>query len=79
MSLQQARLRWSCRRGMLELDLLLQPFLENVFPQLNETEQELFERLLSCADQDLYRWLIKREQPDDLDLILLIERVRDGA
>jgi len=74
-----ARLRWDCRRGMLELDLLLLPFLEKVFPTLTEQEQQLFIELLACTDQDLYIWLIGHEQPSDPKFNQLIKRVRDGC
>jgi antitoxin CptB len=74
-----ARLRWACRRGMLELDLLLLPFFEKVFVTLDEKEQQLFERLLSCSDQELFNWLVRHQQPSEPEFILLIERIRSGA
>lgn len=76
---QIAKLRWNCRRGMLELDLLLLPFLEKVFPKLSAQEQTVFEQLLACTDQDLYIWLIGHEQPTDPQLAAMINRVRSGA
>jgi antitoxin CptB len=75
----QTRLRWQCRRGMLELDLLLQPFLEKNFPALSEQEKILFERLLSCGDQDLYDWLVRREPPADQELVAIIHYVQQGT
>ena len=42
------RLRWSCRRGMLELDVLLGNFLEEAYFGLTPSEQELFVKLLEC-------------------------------
>lgn len=53
-----ARLRWHCRRGMLELDLLLQAFLERRFSELSANDQQLFVELLSWQDQDLYNCLV---------------------
>ena len=73
-----ARLRWACRRGMLELDLLLLPFFEQVFAKLNQQEQKLFEQLLGCNDQELYNWLIKHESVTYPELASLVERVRHG-
>jgi antitoxin CptB len=61
------RLRWACRRGMLELDLVLGPFLDNVFPGLDEADQLLFEKLLEAEDQDLFRWFLGNGEPDDPD------------
>lgn len=59
------RLRWASRRGMLELDLMLMPFVEQVYPSLAPREQELYARLLECEDQDLFAWLLRRELPGE--------------
>jgi antitoxin CptB len=53
-----ARLKWACRRGMLELDLILLPFFETQFANLSLAEQGDFEALLGSFDQDLYAWLL---------------------
>lgn len=70
-----AKLRWNCRRGMLELDLLLLPFLENKFSALNDEEKILFEQLLAANDQELYDWLIKKEMPPDQKLNIIISKI----
>lgn len=74
-----AKLRWQCRRGMLELDLLLSPFLETHYAQLSIDEQKLFVQLLSSTDQDLYDWLVKQQLPSDASLLPLIKRVQAGG
>lgn len=76
---KQARLRWQCRRGMLELDILLGHFFDNCFLALSTSEQLLFEQLLSCQDQDLFNWLIQREIPNDPAIALMIERILSYA
>lgn len=53
-----ARLRWACRRGMLELDIILLTFFEAEFSRLSATDQYDFELFLSEQDQDLYAWLL---------------------
>ncbi len=53
-----ARLRWACRRGMLELDLILAAFFEAEFTRLTLVEQSHFEALLGEQDQDLYAWIL---------------------
>ncbi len=71
------KLRWQCRRGMLELDLILKQFLENNYNQLNYNEKELFCELLSQNDQDLQQWLMNKTSPADsrfLEIIDLINR-----
>ena len=55
-----ARLRWRCRRGTRELDLLLQRFLDVVYPTLTDQERRAFERLLDEADPDLLDWITGR-------------------
>ncbi|WP_340676945.1 succinate dehydrogenase assembly factor 2 [Paraglaciecola sp.] len=52
------RLKWACRRGMLELDVLFMPFVENGFEQLDLEHQLIFERLLTFDDPDLYAWFM---------------------
>src|SRR5579863_8836878 len=47
------RVRWQCRRGMLELDLLLQSFFDKHYVSLSEVNKALFEQLLEHHDQDL--------------------------
>jgi len=48
------RARWRCRRGMLELDIVLQRFMDQNYRQLDETELLQFERLLALPDNDLW-------------------------
>jgi len=79
MTITPEKLRWQCRRGMLELDLLLLPFFEKNFAHLSEVEKCCFERLLACNDQELYNWLIKHEIPPDKSFISLIDRIRTNA
>lgn len=73
------RLRWQCRRGMLELDLLLGAFLDQSYLNLSAADQGLFEQLLTYSDQDLYRYLIKQQFMEDQAMQSLIERVRCGC
>ena len=49
---QQERLRWRCRRGMLELDLLLARVLTDKIDTLDESQAQLLDRLLTYPDQD---------------------------
>ena len=55
---EQNRIRWQCRRGMLELDLLLSAFLETGYPALDPSMRLSFVRLLEQSDQTLQRWLL---------------------
>ena len=75
-----ARLKWACRRGMLELDVLFMPFVETGFHELDETQKETFERLLSADDPDLYAWFMGHQACEDkafADMIeLILNRVK---
>lgn len=62
------RLFWHSRRGMLELDRLLVPFLQEAYRELNEDDQERYVKLLACEDQDMFAWFMQRSQPEDEDL-----------
>ena len=74
------RLRWGSRRGMLELDLILMPFVEDVYPTLAADDQALYVQLLECEDQDLFSWFLHRQEPEDPGLrriLGVIRRSRD--
>ena len=49
------RLRWHCRRGMLELDMVLARFLEEHVERLTAPQWQEFERLVGLEDQVLWR------------------------
>ncbi|MBU2979090.1 succinate dehydrogenase assembly factor 2 [Alteromonas sp. C1M14] len=66
------RLKWACRRGMLELDVLFLPFVEEAFDDLDEHQQETFERLLTCDDPDLFAWFMGHQQCDDPELAAMV-------
>lgn len=58
---EMARARWRCRRGMLELDIILQRFMDQYYAQLSEEELQQFEILLSMADSDLWDAITARK------------------
>ena len=62
---QQRRLRFQCRRGMLELDVILQPYFEHALEQLDESGWHEFIALLAEPDPDIYSWLMGYAQPEN--------------
>jgi antitoxin CptB len=65
------RLRWQCRRGLLELDLLFSRFLDDRYDLLSELEQSTFRELLRQPDHSILAWLQGQETaPDELQNIL---------
>ena len=57
-NLNKQRMFWQSRRGMLELDLLLVPFVQEVFDDLTTDDQVLYQDLLDHEDQDIYALLM---------------------
>lgn len=78
---KKAKLTWHCRRGMLELDLILQRFLATQVDQLTEPQIKIFEELLTAQDPDLYAWLMGYEAPVDKELreIVAFIQLHDNA
>ncbi len=70
------RLRWQCRRGMLELDVALRRFLDEDFSSLDASEQATFSRMLEAQDQTLHGWLMGRAVPEEEDIQRLVGRIR---
>lgn len=56
--MSKPKLRWACRRGMLELDILLAPFVEDGYDALSLEQKQIFEQLLACDDPDLFAWFM---------------------
>lgn len=60
----ESRLKWLCRRGMKELDVLLEHYLEHEYPHASEAERRAFRALLDCQDPVLWDYVMEREQPE---------------
>ncbi|HEY4365930.1 MAG TPA: succinate dehydrogenase assembly factor 2 [Steroidobacteraceae bacterium] len=71
-----ARLRWHCRRGMRELDVVLQRYLQECYPGAAPQEQQAFERLLELQDPQLLAYLMRQDVPDP-ELAHVIARLTD--
>ena len=63
-----ARLRWLCRRGMKELDLLLQHYFERVYPGAPQADKQAFRSLLEMPDPELNDLILGRTQSGDEDI-----------
>ena len=71
-----ARIKWACRRGMLELDVLFQPFVEERYEGLSYEDKQIFARLLACEDPELFAWFMGHEQCQDPELANMVITVR---
>lgn len=73
---QLSRLRWQCRRGMLELDALLGEFVDYHYSRLDVSEKNTFREILNLPDQLLFDYFFGNGKPTDKDVNNVIERIR---
>ena len=71
-----SRLRWLCRRGMKELDVVMSRYLEDYYESASATDQGIFKALLEMPDPDLYKLLLGRGEENDPELLRFIEFLR---
>jgi antitoxin CptB len=69
------RLKWRCRRGMRELDQLMERFLDRAYATSSDDERALFLKLLDTEDDILWRWCMGRERPEDPALAGFVDRL----
>ena len=72
-----AALRWRCRRGMRELDQLMQRYLEKGWPNADDAERSQFLRLLDCEDDKLWAWFMGLDRPADAELQAIVDRIAE--
>lgn len=72
---ERARIEWRCRRGLLELDLLLKRFLDRHYAGLTDREHAAFVRLLDLPDPELLDYCFGVSQPADPELQALVRKI----
>jgi antitoxin CptB len=72
------RLRWRCRRGMKELDVLLSRWVDRHAATAAPAESAAFDRLLELQDPELARYLLAGDLATDPDIAALVARLRDS-
>lgn len=77
--LSDSALRWRCRRGKKELDVLLGRFLEQHLAHLEVAERSALERLTALEDDDLLDQILGRAAPLDADTAAVLARLNGGA
>ncbi len=73
-----SRLRWLCRRGMKELDLLLEGYIEHSYLNATEADQQAFKSILQLPDPELNDLILGRTESSDKDIGRVIEILRDS-
>lgn len=66
----------SWHRGTKELDLILGNFIQDNISDMNETDIKVYEDLLASEDPEIYNWIVKSENPPNLQLDSLIKKIR---
>lgn len=75
---QVARLRWRCRRGMKELDVVLERYLQQRYPSAPAAEQQAFQALLDLPDPQLLALVMQRDVPADPEWVHVIAKLIDA-
>lgn len=74
-NIEYNRVIWHSRRGMLELDIVLEKFVRQCYPNLPESDQALYRRLLESEDQQLFDWFLKKRPVDDAELAVMVDKI----
>ena len=70
------RLKWHCRRALLELDIVFQRFWAQAGDDLDDATEATLTRLLAYEDHDVWDLINGRAETDDNDVDLLVQRLR---
>ena len=77
-AIEYAELKWRCRRGMLELDILLNTYLDRSYTTMSRQQGAIFSRVLNYPDQVLLDLLLGNMQSSDADVNSLIIEIQDS-
>ena len=72
------RLKWQCRRGIKEVEVILLPYFQRHYQALSSDKKAVFERLLHCHDVDLFEWFTVRSTSDDKEIRGLIDEIQQA-
>ncbi|MCW8935388.1 MAG: succinate dehydrogenase assembly factor 2 [Gammaproteobacteria bacterium] len=72
-------LRWRCRRGMLELDILLNEFIDKKYTLLDNSQKEVFDQVLDYPDQLLFDLFLGHMESSDTKVSDLVQTIRQSA
>lgn len=72
----ERRLRWRCRRGLLELDIVLGRFVDMHHGGLSEQERQTFDELLDMPDNPLWDLISGRKEAATAAQAVLLEKLR---
>ena len=67
------KIYWHSRRGMLELDLILIPFVENHLRNISAESQQLYVRFLEQEDNDMFSWFMRATVSEKPEIVRMVE------
>ncbi|MDP6993989.1 MAG: succinate dehydrogenase assembly factor 2 [Woeseiaceae bacterium] len=70
------KLKWQCRRGMRELDVLLTGWFEAHYASVDDADKSAFRRLLSLPDPELASYLLAGEKAIDPEIARVVDSIR---
>ncbi len=71
-------MRWASRRGMLELDLILEPYVRLHYSHLDGAGRDRYRALMSCQDQELFDWFLRKHVPEDGEHAQMVKAILDA-
>ncbi|MCG8324621.1 MAG: succinate dehydrogenase assembly factor 2 [Thiotrichales bacterium] len=74
---ERSRILWRCRRGMREMDLLFNQYVEEHYNQLDAAGCRALESLLEESDPDIMDWIMRRKEPQRSDYTPIISNMRN--
>lgn len=78
METERSRLLWRCRRGIREMDIVLQEFLNQSYSALSEADKNIFSQLLDEADLDILNWIMGKDEPKTEELVHIVTLIRQS-
>jgi antitoxin CptB len=75
---EYAELKWRCRRGMLELDILLNTYLDRSYETMSQQDDTVFTAVLDYPDQVLLDLLLGNMQSNDTEVNRLISAIQQA-
>ena len=75
-AVEYSELKWRCRRGMLELDILLNNYLDGHYATMSQEQGALFSEVLDYPDQVLLDLLLGNMQSSDVRVNNMITEIQ---
>ncbi len=72
------RVRWRCRRGLLELDIVLGRFVEHRYPVMDNGQRVVFDELLDLPDTELWDLITDKKELEHEHQRLVLEWLKEA-